>query len=182
MKTQVIEPAVLAAKLANGECQLIDVREPVEYAEAHLSGAKLIPLGQLESRITEIDRSRPVIVMCHAGKRGATAAEKLSAVGFQDIQNLEGGMMAWQAAGLPCIRGTRKCLPLMRQVQVVIGLCVLSGSLLTVFVDPRWVYLCMFFGAGLTFAGLSGFCGLAILLSRMPWNKAAPTTSCSESA
>jgi rhodanese-related sulfurtransferase len=163
MKTQSIQPHALAAMLANEGCQLVDVREPVEHAEIHVAGAKLIPLGQLHSRQHELD-----------AQRGESAAATLSAAGFSNVQNLEGGMLAWQAAGLPSVVGERRGLPLMRQVQVVIGLCVLFGSLLAVLVDPRWVYLCMFFGAGLIFAGLSGFCGLAIMLSRMPWNRRQP--------
>jgi rhodanese-related sulfurtransferase len=174
MKTQSIQPHALAAMLANEGCQLVDVREPVEHAEIHVAGARLIPLGQLHSRQHELDAHRPVVLMCHAGKRGESAAATLSAAGFSNVQNLEGGMLAWQAAGLPSVVGERRGLPLMRQVQVVIGLCVLFGSLLAVLVDPRWVYLCMFFGAGLIFAGLSGFCGLAIMLSRMPWNRRQP--------
>ena len=178
MKTQHIDPTSLAAALAAGECQLIDVREPVEHAESHVSGSKLIPLGQLNGRCGELDRTRPVVVMCHAGKRGETAAAQLREGGFQDVRNLEGGMLAWNAAGLPCIRGTRKVLPLMRQVQLVLGTCVFLGALLAVTVDPRWAYLCMFFGGGLLFAGLCGCCGLAICLSKMPWNKTSNNSSC----
>lgn len=60
----------------------------------------------------------------------------------------------------------------MRQVQLVIGLCVLAGSALAWFVDPRFVAIPAFFGAGLTFAGASGTCALATLIGWMPWNKA----------
>ena len=62
-------------------------------------------------------------------------------------------------------------MPLMRQVQIAVGFCVLTASLLALWVDPRWVYVSLFFGAGLLFAGLSGFCGLALLLAKMPWNR-----------
>ena len=174
-----LSPQELASALAAGGCQLIDVREPVEHAEAHVNGAKLISLGQIESRCGEINPQQPVIVMCQAGKRGQTAADKLRKLGFNDVRNLEGGLLAWKAAGMVCVEGTRKCLPLMRQVQLVIGLCVFTGSLLAVFVDPRWAYLPMFFGAGLIFAGSTGFCGLALLLAKMPWNQVS-TASCNK--
>jgi rhodanese-related sulfurtransferase len=169
----------LAVTLSAGACQLIDVREPVEYAESHLPQAKLVSLGTLEARAGEMDKSAPVVVMCHAGKRGATAAEKLKALGFTNVRNLEGGILAWKAAGMPCAAAEsgKPVMPLMRQVQIVIGICVFAGSLLAVTVNPAWVYLCMFFGAGLLFAGLSGWCGLAILLSKMPWNRVS-TPSC----
>lgn len=168
-----ILPSELAAALQSGDCQLIDVREPVEHAESHVSGAKLIPLGQIESRCGELDRAKPVFVMCQAGKRGAAAAEKLRSSGFTDVRNLEGGILAWKAAGLPCATGAKIVLPLMRQVQIIVGFCVLLGALLAVYVDPRWVWLCAFFGAGLLFAGLSGFCGMAMVLAKMPWNRVA---------
>lgn len=180
MKTEssCISPASLATLLATGGCQLVDVREPVEHAEAHVSGCHLIPLGQIEARAGELDRTKPVIVMCQAGKRGQAALEKLQRLGFSDVRNLEGGILAWKAAGMICAAGASKVLPLMRQVQLVIGFFVLSGSLLTHLVDPRWIYLPMFFGAGLIFAGGTGFCGLAMLLAKMPWNRIGTTGSC----
>jgi len=152
------------------QLQLVDVREPVEQAEAHIAGAKLFPLGQIEQRATEISRDRPVVVMCQAGKRGQTAAEELLRLGFTDVRILEGGMSAWKTAGLACAAGGRRVVPLMRQVQVQItnGICMLAGSLLTVLVDPRWAYLPMFFGAGLVFSGITAFCGLAMILAKMP--------------
>lgn len=172
MKTHTcIPPHELAHALNTCSCQLIDVREPVEHAESHVVDAKLMPLGQIEARYGELDKSKPVVVMCQAGKRGAAAAEKLRALGFSDVRNLEGGILAWKAAGLPCSGGKRGGIPLMRQVQITIGVCVLVGSLLAVYVDPCWVYLPMFFGAGLIFAGVTGFCGLALILAKMPWNR-----------
>ena len=173
-----VPPEDLASQLKAGGCQLIDVREPVEHAEAHVAGAKLIPLGQIEDRCGEIDRSRPVVVMCQAGKRGQAAAEKLRALGFTNVCNLTGGLNAWKSAGLPCAAGSRRVMPLMRQVQITIGLCVLTTSLLAAMVDPRWVYVPMFFGAGMIFAGATGFCGLAMILARMPWNRVG--TSCGD--
>ena len=172
MKTDTcILPRELASALESGDCQLIDVREPIEHAESHVSGAKLIPLGHIEARCGELDRSKPVMVMCQAGKRGAAAADKLRELGFNDVRNLEGGILAWKSAGLPCASGAKVVMPLMRQVQITIGFFVLLASVLTVTVNPAWIYLCMFFGAGLLFAGLSGFCGLAIALAKMPWNR-----------
>ena len=75
------------------------------------------------------------------------------------------------AAGLPLERSERRGLPLMRQVQLIIGLCVLTGSILALAVHPNFALIPAFFGAGLTMAGSTGWCGLAILLSKMPWNR-----------
>lgn len=170
--TQSIAPVELKTLMSTG-CCLVDVREPIEHAEEHIEGAKLIPLGELGQRTTEIDGSQPLVVTCRSGKRGAEALKKLQMLGFSDARNLEGGILAWKAAGLPVGRSTKKVFPLMQQVQIVIGLGVLTGVILSRTVNPDWVFLSAFFGAGLVFAGTTGWCGLAILMSKMPWNQMA---------
>lgn len=175
-KHSTIPPVELKSLLSSG-CCLVDVREPVEHAEANIAGARLIPLGQLEKRVAEIDRSGPVVVMCQSGKRGAEARAKLAKLGLTDVRNLDGGIQAWKSAGLPVTESARKVLPLMRQVQITIGLGVLTGVVLSKLVDPNFIYLSAFFGAGLVFAGSTGWCGLAILMSKMPWNH-VPGQSC----
>lgn len=79
----------------------MNVREPVEHAEEQITGAKRIPLGQLEKRAAEIDRRGPVVVMCRSGKRGGEALKKLQALGVTEARNLDGGMLASKAAELP---------------------------------------------------------------------------------
>jgi len=167
-----ILPAELKSFLPAG-CCLVDVREPIEHAEDHIEGAKLIPLGQLEKRIGEIDRNAPVVVMCRSGKRGLEALRKLEGLGFEDVRNLEGGILSWIAAGHPVNKSEKKVFPLMQQVQLTIGLGVLTGAILAITVNPNWAFLCAFFGAGLTLSGSTGWCGLAILMSKMPWNRVA---------
>lgn len=164
-------PENLKDQLDRRCCQLVDVREPVEHAEEHIREATLIPLGELEKRASELDREKTVIIHCRSGKRGAQAVEKLRALGFKDVQNLEGGILAWKEKGLPVATAQRSGLPLMQQVQLTIGLDVLTGVFLSQWVSPGWIWLSGFFGAGLTFAGLTGWCGLAILMSKMPWNR-----------
>lgn len=172
-----ILPSELKSMLSTG-CCLVDVREPVEHAEEHIVGAKLIPLGQLEKRAAEIDRRAPVVVMCRSGKRGMEALKKLESLGINEVRNLEGGILAWKAAGLPLGKSEKKVFPLMQQVQLTIGLGVLTGAILALTVNPNWVFLCAFFGAGLTMAGSTGWCGLAILMSKMPWNRVAGQSCC----
>ncbi|MFM2171319.1 MAG: hypothetical protein RI957_1548 [Verrucomicrobiota bacterium] len=158
-------------QLMHQGCCLVDVREPVEHAEEHVAGAKLIPLGQLKQRMGEIDTTGPVVVMCRSGKRGGDALRQLKTMGISDVRNLEGGILAWKEAGLAIEKQRKSALPLMQQVQLTIGLGVLTGAILSLTIDPRWVYLCAFFGAGLTMAGSTGWCGLAILMAKMPWNR-----------
>ena len=87
-----------------GEYTLLDVRQPEEYAEGHLAGSKLIPVGELHQRIEELDRNKPTIVYCRAGVRGANGAGILLNAGFNQVWNMGGGILAWEgktATGAP---------------------------------------------------------------------------------
>lgn len=88
-----------AEALAQGAA-VIDVREPAEYRTGHLPGAVSIPMGQLPSRLGEIDRSRPVYVVCASGNRSSAMVDVLTAAGF-DAFNIAGGTSAWTRAGRP---------------------------------------------------------------------------------
>lgn len=178
MKTS-LSPSELKTLLAEGSCHLVDVREPVEHAEEHLPAAQLIPLGQLEQRVAEIPSGKPVVVMCRSGKRGGQAQAKLQALGRADVGNLEGGILAWKEAGLPVASAAKKVFPLMQQVHLTIGTGVLTGSMLALTVDQRWAFLSAFFGAGLVLAGSTGWCGLALLLSKAPWNRVQASSGAS---
>ena len=99
-KTPEAVPAMSVQELkrrmdAHESITLIDVREPFEYEIARISGAKLIPLGELSARLNEIPRQASVVVHCHAGTRSANAVEFLREAGFDDASNLEGGIDAW---------------------------------------------------------------------------------------
>lgn len=173
-----ISPEELKSLLAQGNCHLVDVREPAEHAEEHVVGARLIPLGEIGKRAHEIARDQPLVIMCRSGKRGGQAVAKLQSKGFTCVRNLEGGLLAWKEAGQPVGRAAKKVFPLIQQVQLSIGLGVLTGVALSLTVHPDWVFLSAFFGAGLVFAGSTGWCGMAILMSRMPWNRLSSQSSC----
>ena len=93
-----MEPATLAGRL--DELQVLDVRRPDEWEAGRIEGARHIPLDDLDGRLGEIDRGRPVVTVCRSGDRSGRAAEQLRDEGF-DAENLEGGMQAWAGAGLP---------------------------------------------------------------------------------
>ncbi|MBC7859685.1 MAG: rhodanese-like domain-containing protein [Burkholderiaceae bacterium] len=95
--------------MASQGALLIDVREPDEYAEGHAPGSVLIPLGQLPGRLAELRASqdKPVALICRSGRRSARAAEILRQAGFSKVYNIEGGMNAWSAAGLPVLKGAK---------------------------------------------------------------------------
>jgi hypothetical protein len=102
----------------------------------------------------------------------------LAASGVQ-VLSMTGGIEAWKNDGLAVTTNTRVSgVSVMRQVQMVIGICVLAGSALAWFVDPRWLGVPAFFGAGLVFAGASGTCALATVIGWMPWNRAKPGGDC----
>ena len=81
--------------------QVLDVREPDEYHQGlgHIDGALLVPLGQLQTRLDEVSRERPVVTVCRSGARSARAAAMLTKAGFTDVANLAGGMLRWRAEG-----------------------------------------------------------------------------------
>lgn len=97
-----ITPAELAG--LGTDAVVIDVRQPDEYAQARVAGARLIPLAEVPSRLDEIRQLAPVYVMCHAGGRSAQATEYLTAQGVE-ATNVDGGITSWAAAGLPVERG-----------------------------------------------------------------------------
>ena len=159
----------LANQIGNRDVSVIDVREPMEYASGHIAGSLNVPL----SRITKSELPLgPLVLVCQSGNRSAKGLAQLLQHGHpHPIADLEGGLPAWQQAGFPIRKLKNAPLPLMRQVQIVAGSLVLIGVILSQTVAPGWIWLSGFVGAGLTFAGISGFCGMARLLAAMPWNK-----------
>jgi rhodanese-related sulfurtransferase len=162
-----IAPAELAAN--SEEKVLLDVRSPIEFETEHIDNSLNIPLDELEARFEEVPRKGRLVVICRSGKRAERGAYTLLGRGFQP-KVLEGGMVAWRKAGLPIKEG-KKMLAIERQIQLVVGVGVLTGVLLGVFINPWFLVIPGFFGAGLTFAGLSGTCALGIMLGKAPWNK-----------
>ena len=154
---------------------LIDVRTPVEFAEARIAGSRSMPLGSLDAAAVKaaVAGAPSCVLVCAAGKRAEQARRQLEAAGCEKLVVLDGGWAAGASAGLPVERSPRKVLPLMRQVQLTIGLLALVSSVLALTLDIRFALIPAFLGAGLTMAGATGWCGLAILLSKMPWNRAA---------
>lgn len=87
--------------IAGGDVQIIDVRQPGEYEAGHLSGAKLIPVDDIYGRVDDVSEDKDVIFLCAVGVRSALACEIAVAMGRNRCHNVEGGMEAWKAKGLP---------------------------------------------------------------------------------
>lgn len=154
--------------------EIIDVRTPMEFREVHLAVARNEPLDTLDP--TAVMKARtgseqePLYVICRSGSRGRQACEKFLAAGFTNIINIEGGTLACLECDLPVFRGT-KMVSLQRQVSIAMGLLVLLGVLLGVFVHPAFVFLSAFVGAGVVFAGVTDTCPMGMVLAKMPWNR-----------
>ena len=100
-----------ATLLINREDALvIDVRETQEFLTGHIAGARNIPLGKLSDRLAELeaDKTRPIVLVCASGTRSATAQKTLLAAGFAQVNNLAGGVSAWQNANLPLTKKGQK--------------------------------------------------------------------------
>jgi len=171
-----VTPAELQRLAQDGPLELLDVRTPAEFAAAHVPGALPVPLDTLDAPAflkSRAPQGKSIYVLCQTGGRARKAIEKFARAGFADCVLVEGGTQAWIDAGLPVIRGASRTLPLMRQVQITIGLVSATGAALAVAIHPLFAILPLITGAGLLFAGLTGTCGLALLLAKMPWNRAA---------
>jgi rhodanese-related sulfurtransferase len=90
----------VAELLKDGDVQLIDVRQTYEHEAGRIAGARHIELAQLAGEVETIDRDRPVVFYCHSGARSAMATEAFRGAGF-DAHNMLGGLVDWEAAGLP---------------------------------------------------------------------------------
>lgn len=178
-----VTPRELRQLLA-GNCfiELLDVRTPGEFAAVHVPGAKLIPLDDLDARAflrQRGDNGKPIYILCQSGGRARKAVEKFRAAGFENCVLVEGGTQAWMDCGLPVNCGESKTLPLMRQVQITVGAISAIGAVLALTINPWFALVPLVTGCGLLFAGVTGFCGLALLLAKMPWNRAADCNSSS---
>ncbi|HEX7775486.1 MAG TPA: rhodanese family protein [Parvibaculum sp.] len=170
MTLNVLTPAK-AKSLKDHGATIIDIREPDEFAREHIPGARNAPLSKIGNfagpRAGEI-----VVYHCKSGMRTQANAAKLPS-DVCEAYILEGGLDAWKKAGLPVATDTRQPIEIMRQVQIAAGSLVIFGVLLGTALHPGFYALSAFVGAGLVFAGASGYCGMARLLALMPWNRRA---------
>ena len=170
MKT--ISPLELQKILvAQPSSPVIDVRTPVEFAEVHVPQAQSVPLDELRPGSLPFPKDQPVYLLCRSGQRAAKAAEKFAKDGFTQPVIIEGGTLAWIEANLPVTRSAVKVISLERQVRIAAGAIVFTGVILAHFVNFNFIWLSGFVGAGLVFAGITDFCGMGLLLARMPWNR-----------
>jgi glyoxylase-like metal-dependent hydrolase (beta-lactamase superfamily II)/rhodanese-related sulfurtransferase len=160
----------LARVLGDAQAPLVvDVRLPAEYRAVHLEPSVLLPLDEIARRRDELPRQRELVVVCRTGARARLAAAQLT--GFR-TRVLEGGLVAWQEAGHPVVEG-KAHVSLERQVRIAAGALACTGGVLAVAVSPWFGLLPAFIGAGLVYAGITDRCGMAMVLAKLPYNRAA---------
>ena len=163
-----VSPTEARRMMAEG-AKLVDIRGTDEFARARAQGAENRPLDQIE----RIDCDGPIVFMCRSGMRTGSNAQRLAACHDGEAFLLEGGLEGWRKADLPVEEARSQPIEIMRQVQIAAGSLVLLGVILGLTVAPGWFALSGFVGAGLVFAGTTGWCGMAYLLAIMPWNRQA---------
>jgi len=168
-----IKAEAAAKRLQARKAVLVDIREADEFARRHVRGALSRPLSAFEQAHLKVAPDQDVIFTCRTGMRTGANCDRLASAVDGQAFVLEGGVDAWSAAGLPVEEDRKAPLELMRQVQIAAGSLVLAGVALGFAVHPGFFGLSAFVGAGLTFAGATGFCGMARLLAAMPWNRRA---------
>lgn len=175
MNHQEIGPADAARLIGEGRAVLIDVRGADEFRARHIPYAMSVPLPEVTSAIETLNLppEATVIFQCQSGMRGGQACAMTQAGLGDRARNLAGGIVAWQAAGLPVVGAEGGPISIFRQVQIVVGTLVLLCTLAGLSGLTAGYYLAALFGFMLAFAGLSGWCGLALLLQRLPWNRVA---------
>ena len=170
-----LSPQEARTRLTTGGAVLVDIREPDEFARAHVSGAHSQPLSTWEQAGFSVDPGTDVIFTCRTGMRTAGACDRLAARIEGAAYVLDGGLEAWTKAGLPIEQDRKAPLEINRQVQITAGLLILAGVILGFLVGPPWFGISAFVGAGLTFAGVTGTCAMARLLMLAPWNHVRST-------
>ena len=153
---------------------LIDVRMPAEFREVHVVGARNVPFERLSaeqlSSASAEDGNATVYFICKVGRLYQKAFQKAQKLGLSNVVNVEGGTNVCIAAGLPVGRG-KKAVSLERQVRITAGGLVLVGAVFAVAIHPYCAAVSALVGAGLVHSGVTDTCGMAMLLTKMPWNR-----------
>ncbi|MGM0422803.1 MAG: rhodanese-like domain-containing protein [Pseudomonadota bacterium] len=159
--------------LSHGHAVLVDVRTPEEFQAEHILYAMSLPLSRLDAGLSALrfPEQQAVIFHCQKGGRGGQACAIADEMNHAfRVYNLTGGMNAWKEKDLPVVDGAAK-FSIFRQVQMIVGGLIL-GLIILGFTGLMFAFaLAGVFAAALMIAGLTGWCGLAKILQRMPWNR-----------
>jgi glyoxylase-like metal-dependent hydrolase (beta-lactamase superfamily II)/rhodanese-related sulfurtransferase len=172
--------AVEATRLvaAGGATSVIDVRTGAEFESEHIHGSRHIPLDQVEKRVDDVRAvPAPRLLLCGSGRRASACKNVLEGFHVAGLCVIEGGKQAYAEAGGETVKG-KAHISLERQVRIAAGSLSLIGVLMGFFIHPAFLIIPGFIAAGLIFAGITEWCGMGILLAKMPWNQSkAPKSS-----
>lgn len=149
---------------------VIDIRSPSDFRRCHIPGAINMPLDQIHD---DCRISGNVLFYCQSGRRTQMGRDRLQKLiaGQKTVYALDGGLGAWTKQNYPLSEDASQPLSLERQTQIAIGVILLVAMGLSLTLSPWFGLIPVFVGAGLLVAGITGFCGLGLLLAQMPWNK-----------
>jgi rhodanese-related sulfurtransferase len=172
---KIISPEEAFKKHQEIKARLIDVRTPIEYRSVHAVGAEIHELRSLKpeyinQEVFSKDRDRELIFFCAKGGRARRAAQRFEEQGFSNVYVVDGGTDKWVESNLPVEKG-KVTVSLENQVRITAGSLVFLGTLLGALVNPYFLIIPSFIGAGLAYSGVTDTCGMAMLLARMPWNR-----------
>jgi len=163
-----------ALNMLSAGALLIDVRSHGEYRSIHAKNARCFPLDKLQKKVDEIEPLiepfSNILLICQSGNRAKTAYDILNKRFNKNFFIIEGGTSAWVENDLPIIKG-KGTITIERQVRIFAGSIILMGSLLAIFISKWFFLIPALVGAGLLNAGITNWCGMGLLLAKMPWNK-----------
>lgn len=174
-KSNVISAAEFYAKHCAADC-VLDLRTAAERNTEYLEGSLHLPVQDLvessfASALGDVANDKPVYLLCQSGRRAVMAVEKLNG-STRELIIIDGGINALKVCGAELKQGQRQVISLERQVRIAAGFLVVLGVVLGALIAPVFYVVSAFVGCGLMYAGISDNCGMALVLSRMPWNKA----------
>jgi rhodanese-related sulfurtransferase len=153
------------------QAKILDVRSALEFSQVHIENSLNIPIDMISAKINELSQSgQKYLVLCHSGNRAAMAADMLIQSGIHPVKVMDGGLVRWQKAKLPVIKG-QGGMSLERQVRLIAGSLVLVGILMAWLLNWAFIFISVFVGSGLVFAGLTDSCLMGVLLMKLPYNK-----------
>jgi len=155
----------------NVEIQFIDIRQPDEYQHEHIESAINIPPEKLNTLSKKDCCHKIAIFYCRSGGRTDVHQSQLQNTPFKEKLCLLGGINEWKKSGLEVVKQTKAPIDVMRQVQFIVAIMILLGVVLGYTVSSYFILLTVFAGLGLLTASITGFCAMATLLKKLPWNK-----------
>ncbi len=171
MTVRKIDPKTAHDGIHDGKPVLIDGREPDEDIKELTPEAHLVPLSGFNTEDFRKEHEKIAVIHGMSGGRTGASAPRILQTGYRDVHQLDGGIEAWQRAGLPVNENAKAPISIMGQVEITAGLLILLGVVLLGAVNPWFIVLSAVAGVGAAQAEITGTCMMALILKHMPWNR-----------